>query len=91
MRTTVVPIEAMRPDCVPNDDSWFEPVVAYTPVSVTIRLRVTDAAAATCPAMDPHALGNWSSFYVTVRPSEPLGLRPLFDGSSFPAVARPYR
>lgn len=51
--TTVVPIESVRPDGVSNDDSWFEPLVAYTPVSVTIRLRMTDAIpAAKTGAMD---------------------------------------
>ena len=89
--TTVIPIEGMKPDCVPQDDSWFEPAIAYTPVSVTIRLRVTDAAAAGCPGTEPHSLGNWSSFHSRVHLSEPLAGRPLFDGSKFPAAAQPYR
>ena len=89
--TTVVPIESVRPDCVPNDDSWFEPVIAYAPVSVTIQLRVTDATPAACPVIVDGRMRIGSSFHYAVHLSEPLGGRPLFDGSSFPAAARPYR
>ena len=89
--TTVVPIEGMRPDCVPHDDSWFEPVIAYTPVSVTIRLRVVDAIPATCPAIVDGRMRIGSSYHFGIHLSEPLAGRPLFDGSKFPAAAQPYR
>ena len=47
--TTVIPIEVSHPGCTPSSgDSWYETIVSYTPVSVTIQVRMTDAAAAKC-------------------------------------------
>jgi hypothetical protein len=58
--TTVIPVEVEWPACVPGGHSWLAtPVVTYTPVSVTIQLRMTDTAAATCA--DSHILGTYLS------------------------------
>ena len=88
--TTVIPVEVDDPACVPGGISWLAtPVVTYTPVSVTIQLRMTDTAAAACA--DNHFVGFYlSGIYLPVHLSEPLGGRALFDGSSSPAAARPY-
>lgn len=87
---TVIPIEAYKPGCV-TDAGWFDTFVTYTPISVTIQIRMTDAAVAKCisnPRTGEHyLLGE----FVRVRLSEPLDGRALFDGSTFPAAARPYR
>ena len=88
--TTVIPVEVDWPACAPGGVSWLAtPVVTYTPVSVTIQLRMTDTAAATCA--DRPVVGTYlSGVYLQVHLSEPLGGRALFDGSSSPAAARPY-
>jgi len=88
--TTVIPVEAEWPACAPYGVSWLAtPVVTYTPVSVTIQLRMTDTAAATCA--DSHNVGTYlSGVWLPVHLSEPLGGRALFDGSSSPPAARPY-
>ena len=88
--TTVIPVEVEWPACVPEGISWLAtPVVTYTPVSVTIQLRMTDTAAATCA--DSHIRGTYlSGVWLPVHLSEPLGGRALFDGSISPAAARPY-
>ena len=88
--TTVIPVEVTRPFCAPDGVSWLAtPVVTYTPVSVTIQLRMTDTAAAACA--DSHLFAAYlSGIYLPVHLSEPLGGRALFDGSSSPAAARPY-
>ena len=88
--TTVIPVEVEWPACAPAGLSWLAtPVVTYTPVSVTIQLRMTDTAAATCA--DRQYVGTYlSGIYLPVHLSEPLGGRALFDGSSSPAAARPF-
>jgi hypothetical protein len=88
--TTVIPVEVEWPASVPEGISWLAtPVVTYTPVSVTIQLRMTDTAAAACAAS--HILGTYlSGIYLPVQLSEQLGGRALFDGSSSPPAARPY-
>ena len=88
--TTVIPVEVEWPACAPYGLSWLAtPVVTYTPVSVTIQLRMTDTAAATCA--DSHIRGTYlSGVWLPVHLSEPLGGRALFDGSSSPPAARPY-
>ena len=69
-----------------TDSSWLAtPVVTYTPWSVTITLYTSDTFA----QQKRHGwydTGGW----VDVQLTEPLGGRPLFDGSKFPPAARPY-
>jgi hypothetical protein len=87
--TTVIPVEVEWPACAPDGVWLATPAVTYTPVSVTIQLRMTDTAAAACA--DRHVDGfHLSGTYLPVQLSEPLGGRALFDGSSSPAAARPY-
>ena len=89
--TTVIPVEVEWAPCVQGGlSSWLAtPVVTYTPVSVTIQLRMTDTAAATCA--DRPVVGTYlSGVFLQVHLSEPLGGRALFDGSSSPAAARPF-
>lgn len=84
------------PYCDPYDDntgkfansSWLNPDVTYTPWSVTITMRITDAY-----YQNPGCGGSFYDYWglpVAVPLSEPLGGRPLFDGSKSPAAARPY-
>jgi hypothetical protein len=89
--TVVLLSAAWWPACAPWDqggDSWLAPEVSYLPWSVTITLRTSDAFA---------SVKSCNGFYdfwgqpVEVRLSEPLGSRPLFDGSTFPSTAKPYR
>ena len=69
-----------------TDSSWLAtPLVTYTPWSVTITLYTSD----TFSQQKRHGwydTGGW----VDVQLTEPLGGRPLFDGSRFPPAARPY-
>ena len=95
--TTVVPVEVGWPGCVDlQDDSWLIPAVSYTRWSVTITLHTSDAYANNpkCPGAGRGMLpvGFYlSPLYFPVHLNEPLGGRALFDGSQFPAAARPYR
>jgi hypothetical protein len=91
--TTDIPIEASHPGCTPSSGgSWFDTLVTYTPVSVTIQIRMTAAAAAKCANVGPLGGGEYlSGEQISVHLREPLGGRALFDGFMFPAVARPYR
>jgi hypothetical protein len=89
---TVVLVSAVWwPACAPWDeggDSWLTPEISYLPWAVTITLRTSDAFASSVKC------GN--GFYdfwgqsVEVHLSEPLGGRPLFDGSTSPSTAVPY-
>jgi hypothetical protein len=95
--TTVVPVQVWWPACVELQDySWLTPAVSYTRWSVTITLHTSDAYANNpkCPGAGRGVLPV--GFYLSplsfaVQLSEPLGGRDLFDGSEFPAAARPYR
>ncbi len=95
--TTVVPVQVWWPACVElGDDSWLIPAVSYTRWSVTITLHTSDAYANNpkCPGAGRGMLpvGFYlSPLYFPVHLNEPLGGRALFDGSQFPAAARPYR
>jgi hypothetical protein len=95
--TTVVPVEVWWPGCVELQDySWLIPAVSYTRWSVTITLHTSDAYANNpkCPGAGRGVLpvGFYlSPLYFPVQLNEPLGGRALFDGSKFPAAARPYR
>jgi hypothetical protein len=92
MTTTVIPIEASHPGCTPSSgDSWFETLVTYTPVSVTIQIHMTAEATAKCATADPRVGEYLSGEPISVQLREPLGGRPLFDGFMFPAAARAYR
>ena len=91
--TTVVNVEVQWPSCVePRDYSWLTPEVSYVPWSVTITLR-TSAAYAANPKCPPNGQLEDVGFYLSalsfpVPLSEPLGDRPLFDGSTFPGTER---
>jgi hypothetical protein len=95
--TTVVPVQVWWPACVElGDYSWLTPAVSYTRWSVTITLHTSDASANNpkCPGAGRGVLpvGVYlSPLYFPVHLNEPLGGRALFDGSEFPAAARPYR
>jgi hypothetical protein len=95
--TTVVPVQVWWPACVElGDYSWLTPAVSYTRWSVTITLHRSDAYANNpkCPGAGRGVLpvGVYlSPLYFPVHLNEPLGGRALFDGSEFPAAARPYR
>lgn len=97
--TTAVQIEVTHPGCTPSsgDLSWLAaPLVTYTPWSVTITMRMSDAFDATCfagrdssgrlPLVGSYLMG----LIYPVQLSEPLGGRALFDGSSLIPTARPY-
>jgi hypothetical protein len=91
---TVVNVDVEWPGCIkPGDSSWMTPEVSYTPWSVTITLRTNDIYASKCtePRADgrlPNIGSYLSALSFPVQLSEPLGGRPLFDGSSFPATER---
>ena len=96
--TTVVPVQVWWPACVELQDySWLTPAVSYTRWSVTITLHTSDAYANNpkCPGagrgVRPNVGFYLSPLYFPVQLNEPLGGRALFDGSKFPAAARPYR
>jgi len=99
--TTVVPIEVEHPGCAPIDAGpWLaDPIVSYTPWSVTITMHMNDTAdTADCSSQQaPHdgplpiVGGYLTGLFYKVQLSEPLGGRMLLDGSSFPPQARPYR
>jgi hypothetical protein len=89
--TVVLVSAAWWPACSPwdqGDDSWLAPEVSYLPWSVTITLRTSDAFAS---AKSCGAFYDFWGEALEVRLSEPLGARPLFDGSTFPSSAKPYR
>jgi hypothetical protein len=95
--TTVVPVQVWWPACVElQDHSWLTPAVSYTRWSVTITLHTSDAYANNpkCPGAGRGVLPNvgfyLSPLFFSVPLKEPLGGRALFDGSKFPAAARPY-
>jgi 2',3'-cyclic-nucleotide 2'-phosphodiesterase (5'-nucleotidase family) len=88
--TTVIPVLVDRwpvEECYAPADSWLgTPKITYTPWSVIITMRTTDA-------YDPAKCG---SFYTTnwsgkIQLSEPLAGRALLDGSTILPAARPLR
>ena len=96
--TTVVHAEVWWPACVELQDySWLTPAVSYTPWSVTITLRTSDAFARNpkCHSASRTVLSDVGTYLsplsFPIQLNEPLGGRDLFDGSQFPAAARPYR
>jgi hypothetical protein len=94
-------IEVEPPGCAPIVvGSWLaDPIVTYTPWSVTITMHMNDTAppsltsSSQCPPhQDLPSLGGYRMGNVyQVHLREPLGGRALLDGSSFPPQARPYR
>jgi len=65
----------------PMDGRLLPPIVLYAPDAVTIAIVVrTRPGDQDCPGNSPEP--------VTVELTEPLGDRPLFDGSSYPAQRR---
>ncbi len=98
---TAVRIEVEPPGCAAIEvGPWLaDPIVTYTPWSVTITMHMNDTAPplfTSSSACLPHeglpVLGSYrmDNLY-TVQLREPLGGRWLLDGSSFPPQARPYR
>jgi hypothetical protein len=92
---TVVTIEVEHPGCTSMDfrDWVADPIITYTPWSVTITMHMTDAT--NCSSQQtPHegglplVGGYLTGVFYPVHLSEPLGGRMLFDGSSFPPAAR---
>jgi hypothetical protein len=87
--TTVVPLSMDRwpAECAQGDDSWLAaPAITYTPWAVIITMRETDS-------FDTTTCKGWYDFWgatVKVQLREPLGGRPLFDGSKYPPAPRPY-
>ena len=92
---TVVRVSAdWWPACPPwdqgaGDDSWLMPEISYLPWSVTITLRTSDAFASSGKC--GQGFYDFWGQGLEVHLSEPLGGRPLFDGSTSPSTAVPYR
>jgi hypothetical protein len=94
---TVVNVEVAWPACVSTGDyAWLTPEVSYMPWSVTITLRTSAAFADDPTCSESRADGRTPTvgYYLSalsypVHLTESLGGRPLFDGSAFPAAARP--
>ena len=89
---TVVRVSAAWwPACPPweqGGDAWLTPEISYLPWSVTITLRTSEAYESSMKCG-----GAFYDFWgqpVEVHLSEPLGGRPLFDGSTSPSTAVPY-
>jgi hypothetical protein len=73
--------------CVSGGDWLAPPVVTETPWSVTITMH-------TSSSFDRNRCVGWYDFWGTpieVHLTAPLGGRALFDGSTIPPEARPYR
>jgi hypothetical protein len=91
---SIVNVEVEWPTCIDTgDSSWLTPEVSYMPWSVTITLRTNEIYATNCttPAAGgrPPSIGYYlSALPFPVQLNEPLGGRPLFDGSTFPATER---
>jgi hypothetical protein len=91
---SVAYVEVDWPSCVEQRDySWLTPDVAYLPWSVTITLRTSDTYTAQCGEAGmggrlPSVGAYLSPLSFPVQLTEPLGGRPLFDGSTFPATER---
>lgn len=98
--TTTVTIEVEHPACAPIDvGPWLaDPIITYTPWSVTITMHMSDTAdTAGCSSQQaqhdgplPIVGGYLTGVFRQVHLSEPLGGRMLFDGSSFPPAARAF-
>ena len=94
--TTVIGIEVEHPGCTPTSGgSWLaDPIITYTPWSVTITMHMNDTVANCGSQQTPHegslplVGGYLMGVLVTVHLTEPLGGRALLDGSSFPPVER---
>jgi hypothetical protein len=103
--TTSVTVRVGVPVCIywnksfpRGDTSWLAPpTVTYTPSAVTITVQTNDAfdAVKECGGTvnGRRSIGVVLDVYVSVRVqlSEPLGGRALFDGSTSPPAARPYK
>jgi hypothetical protein len=95
--TTEIGIEVEHPFCTPVDAGpWLaDPIITYTPWSVTITMRLsdtTDCLSQQAPHEGLPLLGGYlMGIIYDVHLREPLGGRMLLDGSSFPPQARPYR
>ena len=90
----VVYVEVEWPGCIDiGDYNWLTPDVSYMPWSVTITLRTNNYYADKCtkPGADGRQppIGYYlSPLSFQVQLSEPVGNRPLSDGSTFPATER---
>jgi hypothetical protein len=91
---TVVNVQVQWPSCIqPGDSSWMTPEVSYMPWSVTITLRTNEVYIAKCAKSTGDGRLPSVGYYLSelsfpVPLSEPLGGRPLFDGSVTPAAER---
>jgi len=96
--TTAFGIEVEHPGCTPTSGgSWLaDPIISYTPWSVTITMYMNDNVANCGSQQTPHegslplVGGYLMGVLVPIHLSEPLGGRPLFDGSSFPPAERQF-
>jgi hypothetical protein len=96
--TTAFTIEVEHPYCPPIDTGrWLaEPIISYTPWSVTITMHMNDSVVGPkCFSQQtPHegslplVGGYLTGIFFHVQLGEPLGGRALFDGSSSPPVER---
>ena len=97
--TTAIGIEVEHPGCTPTSGgSWLaDPIITYTPWSVTITMHMNDTVANCGSQQTPHegslplVGGYLMGVLVTVHLTEPLGGRALLDGSSFPPAERSLR
>ena len=90
IQTNVVRVEVERPYCAPDGDAWLAPpAVTDTPLAVFITFRMADTfnvpgCTGTLGYPDgklPRVGGYLTGTYLDVQLAEPLGGRPLFDGS----------
>lgn len=95
--TNAVQISVDWLSCAPHDDSWLaQPAISYSPSSVTITMRTTNAFAATTTCgggndpKGPIGIVLDVGIPVEVHLREPLRGRALLDGAGFPAAARRY-
>ena len=96
--TPAVTIEVEHPGCAPIEAGpWLaDPIISYTPWTVTITMHMNDTAdTASCSSQQaahegrlPLVGGYFTGIFYDVQLREPLGGRMLFDGSSFPPAAR---
>ncbi len=92
--TSAVTIEVEHPGCAPIEaGSWLaDPIIAYTPWSVTITMHMNlpDCTSQQAPHEGslPIVGGYLMGILYEVPLSEPLGNRALYDGSSSPPAER---
>jgi hypothetical protein len=85
-QTTTIGVVVDHPGCTASSGGdWLgEPVIAYTPSSVTITMHARDTLPDDVMCHTYYLSGEW----VEVKLSQPLGDRQLFDGSKSPPHLR---